>query len=67
VYFLSVPVLLAMYAAAFIWRRTTPHRAHEIDLDTGRKSWLSVEEMRAWRAERAAQPWWKRLYRVLFC
>ncbi len=33
----------------FLWKRTFPQRAHEIDLDTGRKSWLTVEEMAAVR------------------
>lgn len=51
---------------AFIWKRTTPLRAHEIDLDTGRKSWLTVEEMREYRAERKLAPWWKKVYRLLF-
>lgn len=50
----------------YLWKRTTPRKVHEIDLDTGRKSWLTVEEMRAWRAERAAAPLYKRIFRLLF-
>lgn len=67
-----------MYIAGLLWKRTFPHRAEDIDLDTGRKSWLTVEDMREvsthvfiadsqFRRQRAAQPWPKRLYRVLFC
>lgn len=33
---------------------------------TGRKSWLTVEEMRAFRADRRAAPWHIKLYRTLF-
>ncbi|KAK4698823.1 hypothetical protein P7C70_g7447, partial [Phenoliferia sp. Uapishka_3] len=52
--------------AAFIWKRTWPLKASEIDLDTGRKSWLTVEEMRIYRAERRCAPWHVRIYRILF-
>lgn len=64
--YLAMPVILAMWFGAWVWKRTTPLRASEIDLDTGRKSWLTVEEMRAYRAERKAAPFWTRLYRILF-
>lgn len=63
---LSLPVLLAMYAGSWLYKRSTPKPASEIDLDTGRKSWLTVEDMQAYRAERAAAPWHQRLYRLLF-
>lgn len=33
---------------------------------TGRKSFLTVEEMRMYRAERALAPWYVKVYRVLF-
>lgn len=39
--------MIGFYIAGFWWKRTLPKRAHEIDLDTGRKSWLTVEDMRA--------------------
>lgn len=45
--YLAAPVMLLFYAGGYLWKRTLPQRAHEIDLDTGRKSWLTVEEMRA--------------------
>lgn len=63
---LSLPVILAMYGISWACIRTWPKRACDVDLDTGRKSWLTVEEMRQFRAERAAKPWYKRLYRLLF-
>ncbi|PFH49462.1 hypothetical protein AMATHDRAFT_41527 [Amanita thiersii Skay4041] len=63
---LAIPIMLLFYAIGFAWKRTLPKRAHEIDLDTGRKSWLTVEDMRKWHAERAAAPWHIRTYRKLF-
>ncbi|KIM23647.1 hypothetical protein M408DRAFT_252628 [Serendipita vermifera MAFF 305830] len=64
--YLALPVVIACYVIGYVWKRTTPQRAHEIDLDTGRKSWYTVEQMREYRAELAAQPWWKKTYRILF-
>ncbi|KAF9473602.1 APC amino acid permease [Pholiota conissans] len=64
--YLAFPVLILFYIIGYVWKRTLPQRAHEIDLDTGRKSWLTVEEMNQWRAERAAAPLFTRLYRILF-
>lgn len=64
--YLAAPIVLGFWIVGFLWKRTWPRRAHEIDLDTGRKSWLTVEEMRAYRAERAAAPWYIRTYRLLF-
>ncbi|GMK56421.1 hypothetical protein CspeluHIS016_0302610 [Cutaneotrichosporon spelunceum] len=63
---LSLPVILLMYLISWLVIRTWPKRLCDIDLDTGRKSWLTVDEMRQFRADRAAQPWYKRLYRLLF-
>lgn len=63
---LSLPVLIAMYAVSWLWKRSWPKHCKDIDIDTGRKSWLTVEDMRAFRAERAAAPWYKRIYRLLF-
>ncbi|OCF55080.1 hypothetical protein L486_07190 [Kwoniella mangroviensis CBS 10435] len=64
--YLAAPVMILFYAVGFAWKRTLPKKAHEIDLDTGRKSWLTVEDMRAYRAERAAAPLYIRIYRMLF-
>ncbi|KAG6859934.1 hypothetical protein C0995_001763, partial [Termitomyces sp. Mi166 len=50
----------------YIWKRTLPKAIDEIDLDTGRKSWLTVEEMRAYRESRKNAPLYVRIYRMLF-
>ncbi|KAJ3739074.1 APC amino acid permease [Lentinula detonsa] len=64
--YLAAPVILAFWIGGYLWKRTLPWRAHEIDLDTGRKSWLTVEEMNQYRAERKAAPLYVRIYRLLF-
>ncbi|PPQ70266.1 hypothetical protein CVT26_014555 [Gymnopilus dilepis] len=64
--YLAAPVMILFWVVAYLWKRTLPQRAHEIDLDTGRKSWLTVEEMREYRAERARAPFYIRIYRILF-
>ena len=64
--YLAVPVMILFYAIGYAWKRTLPQRAHEIDLDSGRKSWLTAEEMNEWRAERRRAPWYVRIYRILF-
>ncbi|ORY78860.1 APC amino acid permease [Leucosporidium creatinivorum] len=64
--YLAAPILLGIWIAVFIWKRTLPKALKDIDLDTGRKSWLTVEEMREYRAERALAPWHVKLFRALF-
>lgn len=64
--YLAVPVMILFYVGGYAWKRTLPRRAHEIDLDSGRKSWLTAEEMNEWRAERKRAPWYVRMYRILF-
>ncbi|WOO77221.1 Amino-acid permease inda1 [Vanrija pseudolonga] len=64
--FLAAPIVLAFWIFGYFWKRGLPRKAKDIDLDTGRKSWLTVEEMRAWRAERRNAPWYVRIYRILF-
>jgi amino acid transporter len=64
--YLAAPILIGFWIVGYAWKRTLPKRASEIDLDTGRKSWLTVEEMRAYRAERASAPLRVRIYRILF-
>ncbi|WVW83497.1 hypothetical protein I302_105518 [Kwoniella bestiolae CBS 10118] len=64
--YLAAPIMIGFYVIGYLWKRTLPRKAHEIDLDTGRKSWLTVEDMRAYRAERAAAPLYIRIYRMLF-
>ena len=55
-----------MWAVAAFFKGTKPIRALDIDLDTGRKSWLTVEEMRLYRAERKNAPLATRIFRLLF-
>jgi amino acid transporter len=64
--YLAFPILIAFWVIGYAWKRTLPRKTTEIDLDTGRKSWLTVEEMRQYKAERRLAPWWKRIYRMLF-
>ncbi|KAF8915731.1 amino-acid permease inda1 [Mucidula mucida] len=64
--YLAFPVMVLFYVGGYVWKRQRPKRASEIDLDTGRKSWLTVEEMRAYRASRRDAPWYVRVYRILF-
>ncbi|KAJ8082393.1 Amino-acid permease inda1 [Marasmius tenuissimus] len=64
--YLAAPIIIAFWVAGYAWKRQRPRRASEIDIDSGRKSWLTVEEMRAYRAERAKAPFHIRLYRLLF-
>ena len=58
--------MLIFYIIGYAWKRTLPKKLHEIDLDTGRKSWYTVEQMREYRAERATAPLYIRIYRLLF-
>ncbi|KAF8873882.1 APC amino acid permease [Infundibulicybe gibba] len=64
--YLAAPVMIVFWLVGYAWKRTLPKRASAIDLDSGRKSWLSVEEMRQYRAERKMAPFRIRLYRMLF-
>lgn len=59
-------IIVGFWIAGYARKRGRPLRAHEIDLDTGRKSWLTVEDMRQYKAERAAAPLYKRVCRLLF-
>ncbi|KAF9033739.1 APC amino acid permease [Hymenopellis radicata] len=64
--YLAAPIMIAFYIVGYVWKRQLPKRANEIDLDSGRKSWLTVEDMRAYRAERKNAPLYIRIYRILF-
>ncbi|GAA5937504.1 amino acid permease GAP1 [Sporobolomyces koalae] len=63
---LAAPILLFFWLCAYLKNRTLPYKAHEIDLDTGRKAWYTAEEMNTWRAERKQAPFLTRLYRIFF-
>ncbi|KAF8876560.1 amino acid permease-domain-containing protein [Infundibulicybe gibba] len=56
--YLAAPVMILFWVIGYF--------ASDIDLDSGRKSWLTVEEMRLYRAERRLAPFHIRLYRMLF-
>ncbi|KAL0570909.1 Amino-acid permease inda1 [Marasmius crinis-equi] len=47
--YMAVPIILLFWVVGYAWKKTKPKRSHEIDLDTGRKSFYTVEEMRAVR------------------
>ncbi|TRM60925.1 amino acid permease/ SLC12A domain-containing protein [Schizophyllum amplum] len=64
--YMAMPIVLAFWIGGYAWKRERPRRASEIDLDTGRKSFFTVEEMRAYRAERANAPLHVRVWRTLF-
>jgi amino acid transporter len=64
--YLALPVLLFFYVSGYLWKRKLPQRAHEINIDSGRKSWYTAEEMNAWRAERSRAPFYVKIYRKLF-
>ncbi|KAG6878966.1 hypothetical protein C0992_006260 [Termitomyces sp. T32_za158] len=64
--YLGFPIILIFWTIGYIWKRTLPKAIADIDLDTGRKSWLTVEEMRAYREARKDAPRYVRIYRMLF-
>jgi amino acid transporter len=64
--FLAAPIMIAFMIVGYAWKKKYPYKAHEIDLDTGRKSWLTVEEMDEYRRQRAMAPMYVRVYRMLF-
>ncbi|GAA5902306.1 hypothetical protein JCM6882_000497 [Rhodosporidiobolus microsporus] len=64
--YIAFPMVLLFWVCAYIKNRTLPYKASEIDVDTGRKCWFTVEEMEQWHAERAEAPLPTRIYRKLF-
>ncbi|KAG6810314.1 hypothetical protein H0H92_012468 [Tricholoma furcatifolium] len=64
--YLAVPITVITWIGGYLWKKGLPKKASEIDLDTGRKSWLTVEEMREYRAQRRAAPFYIRTYRFFF-
>ncbi|BGO91883.1 hypothetical protein NBRC10512_007674 [Rhodotorula toruloides] len=64
--YLAAPVFLFFLITGYAINRTWPLRASEIDIDTGRKTFYTAEEMNAWRRERKNAPWHIRLFRMLF-
>ncbi|KAF7760107.1 hypothetical protein Agabi119p4_10783 [Agaricus bisporus var. burnettii] len=64
--YLALFVMIFFYIIGFLWKRRLPQRASEINLDSGRKTWYTAEEMNAWREERRRAPFYLRIYRKLF-
>ncbi|KAF9269780.1 APC amino acid permease [Marasmius fiardii PR-910] len=64
--YLAFPVIIAFWIIGYVWKRTYPRRAHEIDLDGGRRAWYTVEQMREYRARRAHAPIYVKIFRLLF-
>lgn len=62
----SAPIVLFFYLVALYWKRGKPKKLTEVDLVTGRKIWLTAEELNAWRARTKSWPWYKRAIRWLF-
>ncbi|KAJ8082699.1 Amino-acid permease inda1 [Marasmius tenuissimus] len=64
--YLAFPVVIAFWLFGRYYYGTSPRKAHEIDLDTGRRAWFTVEQMREYRAERARAPTHIKIFRLLF-
>ncbi|KAG7095266.1 hypothetical protein E1B28_006039 [Marasmius oreades] len=64
--YLAFPVIISFWIFGYLWKKTRPRRAHDIDLDTGRRSWYTVEQMRKHHAERARAPIYVKVFRLLF-
>jgi len=64
--YLAAPVMILFWITGFAWKRTFPKKLDEIDLDTNRKAWYSVEQIKEYRAERRLAPFHVRVYRTLF-
>ncbi|EEU41428.1 uncharacterized protein NECHADRAFT_45958 [Fusarium vanettenii 77-13-4] len=63
--YLSFPIVLAFWAGGWLWKRTKWIKIEEIDIDTGRRE-HDWEAIRAYRAELASFPAWKRLAYTMF-
>ncbi|CEO58699.1 Putative General amino-acid permease GAP1 [Penicillium brasilianum] len=64
--YLAAPVILAFYLPYKFWYRTKFVRSHEVDLDTGRRDLDIGHLLEQERAEQAAWPRWKKIYKI-FC
>jgi hypothetical protein len=64
--YLALPILIAQYLVGVLWKRTRPYKASEIDLVTGRKCFMSAEEVRYERQRVANLPIWQRIFFILF-
>lgn len=64
--YLAFPILIGFYIIGYAWKRSGPKKASEIDLVTGRKCWLTAEELNAYRQARNDLPFFKRIITKLF-
>ncbi|KAK3071628.1 hypothetical protein LTS18_014819, partial [Coniosporium uncinatum] len=64
--YLAAPVILAFYFPYKIWYRTPFVRSHDMDLHTGIRELNLAELLAEERAEKAAWPRWKKIYKI-FC
>lgn len=63
--YLALPVVLFFWACGYAWKRVGWLKTSQIDVDTGRRV-VNWDLINATKAERAAQPAWKRVYYFLF-
>ena len=63
--YLAAPIILAFYVPYKIWMKTRVARAGEMDLQTGMRELNLAELLAEERAEQAAWPRWKRMYKLL--
>ncbi|KAL1304970.1 hypothetical protein AAFC00_003876 [Neodothiora populina] len=64
--YLAAPVVIAFYLGYKIWYRTPFVRSHNMDLHTGIRELNLAELLAEERAEQAAWPKWKKVYKI-FC
>lgn len=58
--------MIVCYIVGIVWKRTTPRRAAEIDLITGRKCWASIEELDVGRQAVREMAWPKYVCYAMF-
>ncbi|KAI0484570.1 amino-acid permease inda1 [Xylariaceae sp. FL0804] len=63
--YLAAPVVLAFWAGGYLWKRQGWLKISQIDVDSGRRE-LDMDEINAFRAERAKWPAWKKAFHTLF-
>lgn len=64
--YLAAPIVIAFYVVGVIWKRTTPRKASEVDLVTGRKCWATAEELDVGRRAAKELAWPKYICYALF-
>ncbi|CAF1043221.1 unnamed protein product [Adineta steineri] len=60
--YLAAPIVLIFYIVWKVWKRTPFMKPSTIDLETGRRVLDTKELIAEEKAERMAQPWWKKLF-----